>query len=357
MKAILKETEIIFKNFLLNLVLLFFRAKKSNAPITIGASQKLLIIRLNRVGDALITTPLIKLVKQNTGASVYVLADAKNRFAFSNNPFIDEVIIYRKGFSGFRKLVKDINSKKLDLVIDSHDDVSFTVTMLVGMIKAPAKAALKKKNSAIFTHIIEKPDPRNTHVLLRVASIAGALGIKYNPDELKVVVTVPETSNEEMKSILRKRYPEKKLLLGINISAGSDARFWGVDNFKRLGKWIKENFDVNLLFTCSPRDLKLALQISSDADTVFDVPKFDEYTALIKNLDLLFSPDTATVHVASAFSVPVFGLYVHYNTTDMIWSPYRSDFDGVITTEPNFQNVTFVEVINKFKPFLEKYVK
>ncbi len=77
---------------------------------------------------------------------------------------------------------------------------------------------------------------------------------------------------------------------------------------------------------------------------------------MISQLNLLLTPDTMAVHLASAFEIPVFGIYVHYNTDELIWSPYKSDFDCVVTKEPNLKNVTFEEVNKKFNPFLEKQI-
>jgi ADP-heptose:LPS heptosyltransferase len=72
-------------------------------------------------------------------------------------------------------------------------------------------------------------------------------------------------------------------------------------------------------------------------------------------LNVLFTPDTSIVHVASAFEKPVFGLYVKYNTKDIIWAPFKSPFDCVITQEPTLANVSFGSVKQKFIPFFEKF--
>ncbi len=74
-------------------------------------------------------------------------------------------------------------------------------------------------------------------------------------------------------------------------------------------------------------------------------------------LNLLVTPDTAAVHLASAFYIPVFGIYVQYATEEMIWSPYRSDFEYVLTREPNLKNVTFEEVASELGSFLKKYIR
>ena len=78
---------------------------------------------------------------------------------------------------------------------------------------------------------------------------------------------------------------------------------------------------------------------------------------MISKLNFLFTPDTSTVHLASAFRVPMFGIYVQYNTNDLPWTPYQSKHEIVITREPNFLNLSFEDVIPKLKPFIETYVK
>lgn len=357
MKERLKKVENSLKNFLLRLVLLLFKAKSNNNNIDTSGLKRILLIRLNRIGDALVTTPLIKLIKENTRAEITVLADQKNYIAFNNNPYIKNTLVYVKGFKLFMKLVHYLNSQKFDLVIDAHDDVSFTVSVLIGMLRSRYKLALKKKNYSIFTHTVDKPDPKVTHVILRVAKLAKALNISYNEQELNVIYEVASEKKEKVRRLLNGKFSQKKFLVGINISAGSDARFWGVENFRKLEDWLIKNYDCNLLLICSTRDVRLALAIARKQEFIYFTPEFDEFAALIGELDLLFSPDTATVHLASIYSVPVFGLYVKYMTDDIIWSPFRSDFDFIVTTEPNLANVTFEQVIEKFKPFLEKHLK
>ncbi|MEI7485780.1 MAG: hypothetical protein WCK13_13800, partial [Ignavibacteriota bacterium] len=51
-----------------------------------------------------------------------------------------------------------------------------------------------------------------------------------------------------------------------------------------------------------------------------------------------------------------FGLYVKYNTEDMIWSPYKTDFESMITTNYNLTTISAEETLKKLKPFLEKHI-
>jgi len=54
--------------------------------------EKILIIRVDRLGDAVVTTPLIKALKVvSPDVNIYVLASTKNRILFENNPYVEKV--------------------------------------------------------------------------------------------------------------------------------------------------------------------------------------------------------------------------------------------------------------------------
>ncbi len=110
-----------------------------------------------------------------------------------------------------------------------------------------------------------------------------------------------------------------------------------------------------MLFTDS-KDFDKAKLIAEN-NLIYPVTKdFDKFAAGILELDMLFSPDTSAIHIASIKRIPVFVLYVKYKTEDMIWSPYNTDFNCIITEESNLVNVSFEEVNKKFIPFLEKHL-
>ncbi len=350
----IKKIEILFKNFLVRILLLLKSRNKNSVP-KFDSGSKLLFIRLNRIGDALVVTPLLHEIKNTLKCTVHLLADRKNHFVFSNNNDIDKVVIFEKGLKGFRDILKLIKTEKYDAVIDLHDDVSATVTYLLALCPAKNIFGLKKSNSAAYTHTVEKPDAATHHVIERNLELAKLFNVNVNKAEVNVHYNPKAESLKKVEDILKKKFASNKFLLGINISAGSEARFWSVENFRMIISSI-ENTDLNYIVLCTTRDIKLALQITGDENKIYYTPSFDEFAAMISKLNFLFTPDTSTVHLASAYNVPMFGVYVKYNTTDMIWSPYQSDFDYVITTEPTLENVTAESVLNKFIPFLERHM-
>lgn len=352
----LKKIEQFLRRFLLKLLLLFRKSngRDSSNPV-ITPNKKILFVRLNRIGDALVTTPLIDLVKKKTDCKIYILADKKNHFVFSNNPHIDSVIIFQKGLKGFISILKFIKSERIDIMVDLHDDVSTTVTYLFAIANVKYKLGLNKINSEIYTHKVQRLDSSSNHIIDRILKLSELFDISYTKDEIKIGYYPKAENLNFAKEIIDKKFPEKKFLVGINISAGSDARFWGVEHFKEIVELLKK-YDSNILLFSDLKDYDKAKSII-DEKFIYPVSKdFDKFVAGVLQVDLLFSPDTSAIHIASMKGIPVFGLYVKYKTQDMIWSPYNTDFDCIITEEPTLKNITVEEVKQKFITFLEKHL-
>ncbi|MHB8930516.1 MAG: glycosyltransferase family 9 protein, partial [Melioribacteraceae bacterium] len=192
------------------------------------------------------------------------------------------------------------------------------------------------------------------HVVDRMLEFGKLFGINLNPKTANIFFEPKYSSTKSAEEFIKNNYPVKKILFGINISAGSEARFWGVANYKLLISELS-SYDLNMLLLCSPQDLDKATKISNNLIPIYYRPTFDEFCAMIPIVDFLFTPDTSIVHVISVFHKPMFGLYVKYKTNDIIWSPYKSEYDTIITEEPTLENVSFDQVKNKFIPFFEKF--
>jgi len=353
----MKSLEVFLKNiFLLFLLFLNRKNKIQKGNFTLPPGSKILFIRLNRIGDALVSTPLLSEIKKNADVEIHILASQTNRVVFDDCPCVDRVLIFEKGFNSFLDLLKLIEKEKYDAIVDLHDDVSTTVSFLIALAKAPLKLGLRKSNAKIYTHTVEKADPEKTHVIERNLGLLDLFGFKYDKELVNIVYQPKEESISKVETFLKNKFKENKFLIGINISAGSEARFWGAERYRLLYSFFKK-YDVNILLLLSTRDLKHAININTNNEPLFYSPSFDEFAAMISKLDFLFTPDTSIVHLASAFKIPMFGIYVQYNTNDLPWTPYQSRNEIVVTKEPNFINLSFEEVIPKLKPFIESYVK
>jgi ADP-heptose:LPS heptosyltransferase len=348
----MKKIEYILKNFLLRILLLVKGKSNSSVNYTFDENSKIFFIRLNRIGDALVTTPLLHEIKKSLKSKIYVLADRKNCSAFTNNQDIDKLVIFEKGIKGFLDTLRFIKDEGIDTVVDLHDDVSTTVSFLIALCGAQNKFGLEKENKNIYTRTIPRPDSTTKHVVERIMEIAKLFNLSPVKSGIKLHFYLDKDSIDEANNFISGRFGQNKFLAGVNISAGSGARFWGVENFKSLLHFLS-GFDINILLLSSPQDSGIAAEIAGNEFNFFYSNNFSMFAAIISKLDLLFTPDTAAVHLASAFGVPTFGIFVKFNTSDVIWSPYNTKFECVVTTNHNLSNISPEQVTSLLRPFIE----
>lgn len=347
----MKKIEIFLKNILLKLLLLFGNKRKNIKPESVS---NILLIRLNRIGDALVTTPFIYQLRKNFRGKIYILASKSNFFVFNNNPSLDGVIIFNKGIKGFIDVSNFVDKKNINTIIDLHDDVSTTVSFILALCKVNNKFGLEKNNNLIYSRTVPKLCSSKYHVVKRNLEILRLLNIEPDFDNAKIFFYPSQKAYKKADDFLAMNLNRKKFLVGINISAGSNARFWDVNNYKLLLNYLYK-LNLEIIILSAPEDIKLAEQIT-EKKIIFSSPNYEEFAAIISKLNLLITPDTAAVHLAAAFNVPVFGIYVKYKTEDVIWSPLGSKFDCVITTESNLRNVSYSEVKYKLEMFLKEII-
>lgn len=349
----MKEIEIFFKKILLTIYLLFHAKAERKDELILNTSSKILLVRLNKIGDALVTTFLVKLLKNQTGCTIDVIADKKNHFIFSSLPFVDNIYIFPKKVDKIKELKEKINSGNYDAVFDLHDDVSTTVTMFIGSLKCKNKVGFKRTNHKIFNYLVPYPDPHKYHVIERYLSFADFLKLDYDKNEIRVLFPLNNETKLEVQNNIENKFAEKKYLVGINISAGSEARFWGIERYKELISYFKR-YDVNLLVIATENDRAKAEKLLDEKVELFINPDFNRFAACVGTVDFLFTPDTSIIHLASAYNIPTFGIFVKYNTENVIWYPYNTVHETVVIEDPTFENLDYNSVHDKLEPFFEK---
>ncbi|MFD1819296.1 ADP-heptose:LPS heptosyltransferase [Pseudarcicella hirudinis] len=347
----LSGLERVFKNLLLNTFVMFKSPAKSGDIPALTPEDTVVFIRLHKIGDALVSTAGIKALKEKYGCKVIVIADKRNWFVFHKHPFVDEVVIYKKGLKGMMQTAAAVNAHHPVALVNLHDRPTTTGSILTGLIDARYKLSVyDESNSKLFSHTVPMPDPLKHHVVERMAASLEPLGITKN-DSWNVVFEPSKEAKEKAEAFIRNLYPEGTRVVGVNISAGSRARYWGHENFRKLINWL-EKANLHYILICAKDDLDLASQIVEEK-YISCSESFEVFGAMIQKVDLLFTPDTSAVHLASASHVPVFGLYVRESEGYKNWNPYKSEYEWII----NPQLITetgFDELSDKFEQFVQR---
>jgi ADP-heptose:LPS heptosyltransferase len=82
--------------------------------------MKILIIRFSSIGDIVLTTPVVRCLKKQTGAEVHYLTKKSFEKILLSNPYIDRVLSIEKDVSEVLDILK---SMQYDYIIDLHKNL------------------------------------------------------------------------------------------------------------------------------------------------------------------------------------------------------------------------------------------
>lgn len=94
--------------------------------------KKILIIRFSSIGDIVLTTPVVRCLKQQlNNAEIHYLTKKQYQPVLSENPYIDRFWFYENGFCGLLPLLQ---RERFDYIVDLHKNMrSFFVRMKLGV--------------------------------------------------------------------------------------------------------------------------------------------------------------------------------------------------------------------------------
>ena len=171
-------------------------------------SKRILIVRPDRIGDAVLSTPIPRALKEsNKNNFVAVLVRKYTKDIFLNNPFIDQIISLDDGKSFFQKVNE----------IRTHQ----------------------------FTHSFNLLPTSRTNYLLFFS------GIKYRIDkkDLKTEIFLSSEELEKVKIRKRELNPYNKILIGLHVGSGNSAPNWDAKQYFDLFTELKSQHNIKVVIT------------------------------------------------------------------------------------------------------------
>jgi len=82
-----------------------------------SAVKKILVIRFSSIGDIVLTTPVIRCLKIQSGAELHYITKKRFEPILKSNPNIDKLWLYD---GNFRKLIPGLKAEHFDFIVDLH---------------------------------------------------------------------------------------------------------------------------------------------------------------------------------------------------------------------------------------------
>lgn len=266
--------------------------------------KKILVIRLSSLGDVILTTPLLRILKkQYPRAEVHYCVKSQFASVLYNNPNIDKIIEVENNidFTGLKQLKKNIKAESYDIVIDAHNNLrSFYIRLFL-----PAKKFVFKKYSLRKFLLVKLKLNFMKNLSPIVNRYVNALGINELNKELPEIFT-DEASEKSLDDILSDAGIPNKDLICIVPSSRHFTKTYPPEYYAELiEKFDTSKYTVVLTGTGSDRK-NIDIIMSSAESNVYnlcDKLNITQLAGLMKRCKLVISGDTGPMHIAEAVEV------------------------------------------------------
>ncbi len=308
-------------NALCNILSIFklIKPQKEGQNI-IKHSQKILVINLWGLGDAVLTLPLIGEIKHKfPKAQVDVLATKRVENIYCDQKNIDNVILLEN-----KKNIFKFNY--YDLVFDAEHYLN-TSALAAFYLGKKTIGYSHGQRAKLYNYLVDYNDKQ--HIVHTYLDLLRKLFPKINNPKELVELSYSKEEQEEVTEILRKEGINKNdFVVGFCVSSAESAhsRMWAKEKFVKLADSLIEKYNAKIIFVSGPNEFETNESVKAlMKNPSLNVAKFmnvKKTIAIIDRCCLFISNDTGPMHIAAAQGVPTIGLFCP--NTPIRYAPYGS---------------------------------
>lgn len=311
-------------------------------------AKNILCVRLDSIGDVLMTTPAIRALKSEGDRRITLLTSAAGATVASLIPEIDEVIVYdapwlkatapRSNSAPEYAMIERLRQAQFDaaVVFTVYSQNPLPSAFLCYMADIPLRLAHCHENSyQLLTDWVKDPEPEQftRHEVQRQLDLVASVG--FTIEDTRMALQIPTGTIDRVQSLL---VSEGLLLhqpwIVIHPGATAPSRRYPPEQYAIVARQLVQDAGIQVVFTGTQTEQALVQQIQTE----MGVPSFSlvnrltlaELAALLSIAPLLLSNNTGPVHLAAAVGTAIVDLYALTNLQHTPWNvPNRVLFHDV----------------------------
>lgn len=274
--------------------------------------MKVLIVRFSSIGDIVLTTPVVRCIKQQVpGVELHYLTKPSFKQILEPNPYIDKIHTLESSLSATAKILR---AEQFDFIVDLHNNQR--TIALKALLRRPSKAFYKMnlEKWLMVQFKVNKLSP--LHIVDRYLEAAKPLGVTndgkgldhfINKKDVVDIAVLPETH--------RKGY--------IALVIGAKHNTKKLPEHKLIALCQKLHYPIILLG--GPEDKAQGDAIAKTGTHIYNACggfSLAGSASLVQQAQLVISHDTGLMHIAAAMkkpilsvwgnTIPEFGMYPYY---------------------------------------------
>jgi ADP-heptose:LPS heptosyltransferase len=326
------------------------RRRRRTAPPAPEAVRRILVIRLDHIGDAALSLPAIHALKRRfPDARIDALVGSTVAPLLQNVDEIGEVIVCdaprfardnrRQSLRERLTLMRRLRRVRYDLAVDLRgDDTSRKWAMASGAPKraglafGPHESPSRANLSFLLTHpVLEVPSSEDSgHAADAVLHLVRSLGA-LPPDAPYRLSVSPEQDQAVIRKRIEQRIPDTYAIM--HVQASSAVKAWTPAAFAMAADHLVGNYNLDVVLSGAAADRDANEQVRTLARWCGRVHNaagrfsLEELPALFAAARVMVTVDTGPMHIAAMVGTPVVVLLLPWSVVP--FHPYGQP-DGVV---------------------------
>jgi len=285
--------------------------------------KRILVIKLSALGDLILISPSLRLLRKSfPKATITLLVDERFYEVALQLPYVDEVIVthrkkQKQKIRRFFKLLGKLRTKRFDLSIDFQNIPKTHLLAAWGGI--PKRYGYRRGTCGwLLTsgqdYFKESISPVR-HQFRLLNRLGVGMGFVDESLELKASETARAQVDELLEGVMKKSW-EGELSIGFALSASQKwvSKNWDLSSFQQLAKMILDQYPAKIFLIGTSGEEKKGREFEAGFEkgqivNLAGKTSLGNLMEVIRRLDLLIGADSAPLHIAGAYQVPLIGLF------------------------------------------------
>lgn len=305
--------------------------------------KRVLAIRLDNLGDILLTTPALHAIKESLpSVELTLLASPIGTQVARLNPDLADVITYQAPWMDpWHKLPQDsqreqemiatIRERHFDgaIIFTSFRQSPLPAAYLCYLADIPLRAAASIDGPGSLLTMRHKHPERMMHEVERGLDLVGALGL--TTENRALVLRVPDAARAHFESILAgESVHRQRPMVVVHPGCSMPARTYPWEMYVEVIDLLAAQTGATVLLTGAEDERELVERIVSNLQeesrlnirTFAGTLPFAELCALFEAADLTITNNTGPMHISAAVNTPLVALFALTNPPEQ-WSPWQ----------------------------------
>ncbi|MGE5594977.1 MAG: lipopolysaccharide heptosyltransferase II [Hyphomicrobiales bacterium] len=302
-----------------------------------ASARRILCVRLDSMGDVLMTTPAIRALREaGPGRHIALLTSASGAEAAALVPEIDGVVEYdppwmkhtpqRGGPAPDLAMVERLRDGRFDaaVIFTVYSQNPLPAAMLCYLADIPLRLAHCHENPyQLLTHWVPDPEPAAgiRHEVQRQLDLVASVGATDSDDRLSIAVPAA-ARRAALQAVLEAAIDRERPWVVLHPGATAPSRRYPPDLFAEVLRGLAA-FGVQVVVTGSAAERQLAETViglsGASAANLAGELSLPGLAALIQLAPVLVSNNSGPVHIAAAVGTPVVDIYALTNPQHTPW--------------------------------------